>query len=280
MKPNRIITALAIMALATAGLCSCNPSENQEAPELKVITSSANLSYNAEGGEGSFSFQITNPRGDGKFSAMVQDGCDWITDITVESFRLTGTVSFRLETWEGNEDRNAGITVSYTYGNGKTTTVKADIIQEADTYDYNLTAETALVEYDGFNENSNIHYCSLLLGVPYLENGKPNNIRYQMSLSTKKAGADKSLQPGIYVAGDPDLGIKDGIDGIFDYCYSYFFESDNNGEDTYCYIVQGYLEVKKDGKTYTITGKFMDNIAKTHKICYTGEIPFFDNTEN
>lgn len=279
MRSNRIITALAIMALAVAGICSCNPSENQEAPELKVITSALQTTYNAEGGEGSFSFQITNPRGDGKFSAMVQDGCDWITDITVESFRLTGTVSFRLETWEGNEDRNAEITVIYTYGNGKTTTVKADIIQEAGTYDYNLTAETALISYDDFYKN--IHYCILLLGVPSIENGKPDNIRYYLSIATKKSGADKSLQPGIYAAGDSDLGINDGIDGIFDYYCSYFLKSDKNGEDAYDDIVQGSLIVEKGtGDTYTITGNFLDNMARTHKIVYTGAIPFVDNSGN
>lgn len=267
MKAKTIFTSVMIL-LASAALYSCQPSGQSAEPELTLITDASDLQYDAGGGEGFFSFQIADPREDGQFAVEVQEGCDWITDAAVESYEVSGTVSFTLSPLKEDEDRNAVITVIYTYGGGRTVTLDANIGQTAEVYDYNVKAENALNTYEGTYDTNDEYNYTLSLGAPSLQQ------EYSLSIVTKLESPDKLLPEGVYTVGDHS-NVDKGA-GVVSDGWSYFIWIDDTGYENYVSIVRGSLEVSRDGDEFTIYGVFTDENFDTHKVTYKGELPLED----
>lgn len=266
MKAKTIFTSVMIL-LASAALYSCQPSGQSAEPELTLITDASDLQYDAGGGEGFFSFQIADPREDGQFAVEVQEGCDWITDAAVESYEVSGTVSFTLSPLKEDEDRNAVITVIYTYGGGRTVTLDANIGQTAEVYDYNVRAENALNQYEGTYDTDDYYY-TLSLGIPSME------YEYSLNVVSNTGSEDKLLPEGVYTVGDHSK-IDEGAGAVLD-GWTYFIWIDDTGYENYVSIVRGSLEVSRDGDEFTIYGVFTDENFDTHKVTYKGELPLED----
>lgn len=268
MKAKTIFTSVMIL-LASAALYSCQPSGQSAEPELTLITDASDLQYDAGGGEGFFSFQIADTREDGQFAVEVQEGCDWITDAAVESYNVSGTVSFTLSPLKEDEDRNAVITVIYTYGGGRTVTLETTVGQQADEYDYNVKAENALNTYEGTYDTDNYYY-TLSLSAPSVKQ------EYSLSILTTIESQDKLLPEGTYIVADADNFTIDEETGIVQDLFSFFIWIDDTGYENYVSIVRGSLEVSREGNEFTIYGVFTDENFDTHKVTYKGELPLED----
>lgn len=269
MKAKTIFNSTILITLVAIAFCSCQPSEQSAEPELTLITDASGLQYDAGGGEGFFSFQIANPHGDGQFAVEVQEGCDWITDVTIESYNVSGTVSFTLAALKGDEDRNAVVTVVYTYDEDRTVTLEANIGQEAEVYDYNVRAENALNQYEGTYDTDDYYY-TLSLGVPSME------YEYSLSVVSNTGSEDKLLPEGVYTVGDHSK-IDEGAGAVLD-GWTYFIWIDDTGYENYALIIRGSLEVSRDGNEFTIYGVFTDENFDTHKVTYKGELAFEDTS--
>ena len=106
MKKSFILTL--VMALGFVGVISCNSTDKQSEsnPPIFKFVSKYNLTFSAEGGEGSVRYSIQNP----VEGAQVEYLCasDWVTNIsTVDS------VTFTILPNEEEVSREAVITVKY-----------------------------------------------------------------------------------------------------------------------------------------------------------------------
>ncbi|HIZ85100.1 MAG TPA: hypothetical protein IAC04_01225 [Candidatus Coprenecus stercoravium] len=132
-------SALAAVAatLALTVMTGCED-DNQKTPgnqpEFTAATE-GDIQANAKGGEYSIEYSLTNPVEGGRVSAAVETGCDWITDIDCES--SDSKVTFTVEENKGNEAREAGITVTYSYGDDERVSFRVNVHQN--TYADDLT---------------------------------------------------------------------------------------------------------------------------------------------
>lgn len=95
-----------------------NYQTSYSAPAIPRITANnVTLEYDATSGE--IAYTIDNPATGVNLTASLQQGIDWISNITVTSDKVTFTTTAN----EGNDDRSATITLSYTGATDKVITV-------------------------------------------------------------------------------------------------------------------------------------------------------------
>lgn len=135
-------------------------------PELELTTSE--ISAVSTGGEYKVSFTITNPANNGEISISTEAE-DWISMVSYTDTDVTLNI---LENTEKAE-RNASVTLIYTYGNGKTLNAEFSVTQAPSEFDYVTIAEYMECYYYGaygYNGEQNYYMTISDLG---FDNGYP-----------------------------------------------------------------------------------------------------------
>lgn len=264
---------------AAALLVSCEPQNAEQDVSLQIITPELGLTFSADGGPGELSFELANPREDGKVNVELQEGVDWISVGDVVDFGLSGKVAFEVSPFEAVEERHADITVVYEYDGGQKVSATATITQKAFDYDYSLVAEAGRIEYLGDNDyDDGLYDYQLLLGTPEAEQGAPNTLVYKLDIWSVTKTEDRMIEPGTYRFGERTDASADGGIIATDTWYQtarFQYDADGNESDSKL-LMEGELVVEKDGNEYTITGKFIDAKTYTHYVSYKGELALED----
>lgn len=107
MKKKLFLTAL----LASAVMFSaCEPTKVDEQKTEFNPLSETTINVNKEGGACEFKYEIVNPTPTGAVTAKLQDGIDWITDLSAQEY---GVVRFNVALSEVEEPREATINLAY-----------------------------------------------------------------------------------------------------------------------------------------------------------------------
>lgn len=264
---------------AAALLVSCEPQNAEQDVSLQIITPELGLTFSADGGPGELSFELANPREDGKVNVELQEGVDWISVGDVVDFGLSGKVAFEVSPFEAVEERHADITVVYEYDGGQKVSATATITQKAFDYDYSLVAEAGRIEYLGDNDyDDGLYDYQLLLGTPEAEQGAPNTLVYKLDIWSVTKTEDRMIEPGTYRFGErTDASADGGIIATDTWYQTARFQYDADGNESDCeLLVEGELVVERNGNEYTITGKFIDAKTYTHYVSYKGELALED----
>lgn len=277
MKRFSFLATLAIALFAVS--CQQHGPETDTATQVQIITPESLLSFDADGGKGELSFELTNPVENGEIKVMLEDGVDWIKIIELKDFDFSGNVTFEVSPFEGLERRNAGITVKYTYGDQTTQDTKT-IIQNAFEYDYLLNAKAGKIVYYGDVYSDGSYDYMLLLGSPTLEEGTPDVEIYQLDIFSTIKTKDRMLEPGVYKLDKREKVLKQDKIIANDTFNTIRYICDSNGNTCISNYLdnEGLLYVERDGDEYVITGKFTDDKLYTHFISYKGELLLEDHS--
>ena len=102
--------------------------DNGEEPAPAIsITTEDPLALAADGGSYTIEYEITDPAEDGSISADAGDA-GWITDINCDT---DGAITFSVAANDTEEERQATITVTYTYNGTETVSGSIGVVQEA-----------------------------------------------------------------------------------------------------------------------------------------------------
>lgn len=157
-------------------------------PDPEMTISEPEVHVSADGGESKVAVVITNPAQDGSINATTD--ASWITITSVNETSVAFTTSENTETSE----RNATITVTYTYG-GKTIdagiTVTQEAAQSSSQYDYDYI----LVAYSGYKAGSNFY--ATFADKEYTSVGEPNTTYYKLDLYSDNS-TNSDLTAGTY----------------------------------------------------------------------------------
>lgn len=269
------ILAAAMMLAA----CQQQGPETDTTTRVQIITPESSLTFDADGGKGELSFELTNPVENGEIKVVLEDGVDWIKIIELKDFGFSGNVTFEVSPFEGIERRNADITVKYTYG-GQTTQDTKTIIQNAFEYDYVLNAKAGKIVYYGDVYSDGSYNYMLYLGSPTLEEGTPDAIIYQIDLFSTIKTEDRLPEPGVYTLDEREKVLENDKIIANDTFNTIRYICDSEGEMLISHYLdkEGVLYVERDGDKYVITGKFTDDKLYTHFISYKGELILEDRS--
>lgn len=105
----RKLFAFALFAALSFSLVACEePTPEPQGPQYDItLTSAAELSFEAEGGDGLIKYQITNP--DAALKVGVTRDVAWITNLAMGD----GEISFKVSANELTEPREGVVTISY-----------------------------------------------------------------------------------------------------------------------------------------------------------------------
>ncbi len=140
MIMKRNLTGLCLCALALASLLplSCEKVDTDAAGSLPALTVSSTISAATDGGQYSFTYEVTDPAEDGSLSCLAD--VSWIGDFDLSS---AGTVGFTVSANDGTELRGGNITVTYSYSGG--TAVKSVGVFQNGTFAPELTVQPTAV---------------------------------------------------------------------------------------------------------------------------------------
>lgn len=121
---RRVFFFIVITAILTIAGCK---KDNEEGivPEI-TLSSTEDIIVSYEGGTSAVAYEITNPVDGGKISAAASES--WISNFNYDA---ANEVSFEVEANTVTEERSAIITLTYTYGDGKTVDAVANLVQDA-----------------------------------------------------------------------------------------------------------------------------------------------------
>lgn len=109
MKKNLFLCASAILASAAILIPACKPDKKTAAVEFNPLSETV-INVGKEGGACEFKYEIVNPTSTGQVKAELQQGIDWITDLSTQEY---GTIRFNVAISEIEEPREATISLSY-----------------------------------------------------------------------------------------------------------------------------------------------------------------------
>lgn len=238
-------------------------------PELDLITSE--ISAASTGGEYKVSFTITNPANNGEISISTEAE-DWISMVSYTDTDVTLNI---LENTEKAE-RNASVTLVYTYGNGKTLNAEFSVTQAPSEFDYTTIAEyIGCYYYGAYGNNGEQNYFMTLSNLGFEENGapKPWASYYQLDLY---CGDPLDPSNPLPIAGTYTLGAGYDTDPMtFSSGYSSAWGYGEN-TDTPTFRVnfaEGTIVINyPDNETISIDVNITDNNGDKHHVTYKGQI--------
>ena len=134
-----------------------------------TITTEEPLALAADGGSYTIEYEITDPAEDGSISADAGDA-GWITDINCDT---DGAITFSVAANDTEEERQATITVTYTYNGTETVSESIKAVQEANEppapqydFEYEMLKQTVVL-YPGNPNNFYMNMSSNADGDPY-----------------------------------------------------------------------------------------------------------------
>lgn len=118
-----------------ATMVGCSDDDDPVAPEEPGQTEAAQIKLGAtevsiagEGGPGEMTYNLVNAAANGKISAKVEDGVDWIHDFNTSVNRL---ITFEVDANDVEEEREATVTVTYSAEGMSDATATFKVVQGA-----------------------------------------------------------------------------------------------------------------------------------------------------
>ena len=118
-----------------ATMVGCSDDDDPVAPEEPGQTEAAQIKLGAtevsiagEGGPGEMTYNLVNAAANGKISAKVEDGVDWIHDFNTSVNRL---ITFEVDANDVEEEREATVTVTYSAEGMSDATATFKVVQDA-----------------------------------------------------------------------------------------------------------------------------------------------------
>ena len=228
--------------------------DGKEPDPVITLTSEATMSYTYEGGEGTITYTLENPKEGVNVTATCDQ--DWITDVVVGD-----QITFNVAANEANEAREATIAVAYGDLGFNVT-----VAQEGDPT-IKFTASVLSAQYYGNAYSDYYNYYVTLSDKGFDEEGYalPNGTYFQADIySTVEAGSgDIRIPDGVYA-----FDVNDTFDaGTFSAGYSQLVFTNETGGGKVIYFVSGTMTVTSEGIELVVEAED----GKTYRAVYEGE---------
>ena len=221
-----------------------------------TITTEEPLALAADGGSYTIEYEITDPAEDGSISADAGDA-GWITDINCDT---DGAITFSVAANDTEEERQATITVTYTYNGTETVSESIEAVQEAN--------EPPAPQYDFEHEMINLDIINY--------GGSPCNYYITMSNSEKNLYGTARYVFDIYADSDssmPPAGTYTITTDMADMTASSGFSStiikDESGTVIVnCKLAEGTITITYEGSTMILDAVVTDTEGNIHHVTY------------
>ena len=222
-----------------------------------TITTEDPLTLAADGGSYTIEYEITDPTEDGSISADAGDA-GWITDINCDT---EGVITFSVAANDTDGERQATITVTYTYNGTETVSESIDAVQEANEspvqgYDYEYEMiYLSILNYGGTP-------CNYYITMSDTEGDAYGTARYVLDIY---ANSDTSMPP----AGTYTMTANGGEDMTASSGYSSTRIEDESGNVIVnCKLAEGTITITYEGDTMIMDAVLTDVEGNTHHVTY------------
>ena len=222
-----------------------------------TITTEDPLTLAADGGSYTIEYEITDPTEDGSISADAGDA-GWITDINCDT---EGVITFSVAANDTDGERQATITVTYTYNGTETVSESIDAVQEANEppvqgYDYEYEMiYINIINYGGTP-------CNYYITMSDTEGDAYGTARYVLDIY---ANSDTSMPP----AGTYTMTANGGEDMTASSGYSSTRIEDESGNVIVnCKLAEGTITITYEGDTMIMDAVLTDVEGNTHHVTY------------
>ena len=221
-----------------------------------TITTEEPLALAANGGSYTIEYEITDPAEDGSISADAGDA-GWITDINCDT---DGAITFSVAANDTEEERQATITVTYTYNGTETVSESIEAVQEAN--------EPPAPQYDFEHEMINLNIINY--------GGSPCNYYITMSNSEKDlygtaryvfdiyADSDSSMPPAGTYTITTDMADMTASSGYS----STRIEDESGTVIVNCKLAEGTITITYEGSTMILDAVVTDTEGNIHHVTY------------
>ena len=222
-----------------------------------TITTEDPLTLAADGGSYTIEYEISDPTEDGSISADAGDA-GWITDINCDT---EGVITFSVAANDTDGERQATITVTYTYNGTETVSESIDAVQEANEppvqgYDYEYEMiYINIINYGGTP-------CNYYITMSDTEGDAYGTARYVLDIY---ANSDTSMPP----AGTYTMTANGGEDMTASSGYSSTRIEDESGNVIVnCKLAEGTITITYEGDTMIMDAVLTDVEGNTHHVTY------------
>ena len=222
-----------------------------------TITTEDPLTLAADGGSYTIEYEITDPTEDGSISADAGDA-GWITDINCDT---EGVITFSVAANDTDGERQATITVTYTYNGTETVSESIDAVQEANEppvqgYDYEYEMiYINIINYGGTP-------CNYYITMSDTEGDAYGTARYVLDIY---ANSDTSMPPaGTYTMtanGEEDMTASSGFS-------STRIKDESGNVIVNCKLAEGTITITYEGDTMIMDAVLTDVEGNTHHVTY------------
>lgn len=176
---------------ATASVHQSEGGPSDGAPTVRL--SALEIPVPGDGGPASFSYEIINPAEDGEVKC--EPGEKWVHDIDCSE---QGKISFAVDRNNSLKERRSDITVTYLYGEGRSVSVKAQVVQEASEYVFELE----LASCSGFCYEYNSLFNTVFKSINLSSGNIGTNGAYTFNFYSESPN-DSCPEAGVYTLGKP-----------------------------------------------------------------------------
>ena len=222
-----------------------------------TITTEDPLTLAADGGSYTIEYEISDPTEDGSISADAGDA-GWITDINCDT---EGVITFSVAANDTDGERQATITVTYTYNGTETVSESIDAVQEANEspvqgYDYEYEMiYLSILNYGGTP-------CNYYITMSDTEGDAYGTARYVLDIY---ANSDTSMPP----AGTYTMTANGGEDMTASSGYSSTRIEDESGNVIVnCKLAEGTITITYEGSTMILDAVVTDTEGNIHHVTY------------
>ena len=222
-----------------------------------TITTEDPLTLAADGGSYTIEYEITDPTEDGSISADAGDA-GWITDINCDT---EGVITFSVAANDTDGERQATITVTYTYNGTETVSESIEAVQEANEppvqgYDYEYEMiYLSILNYGGTP-------CNYYITMSDTEGDAYGTARYVLDIY---ANSDTSMPP----AGTYTMTANGGENMTASSGYSSTRIEDESGNVIVnCKLAEGTITISYEGSTMILDAVLTDREGNIHHVTY------------
>ena len=222
-----------------------------------TITTEDPLTLAADGGSYTIEYEITDPTEDGSISADAGDA-GWITDINCDT---EGVITFSVAANDTDGERQATITVTYTYNGTETVSESIEAVQEANEppapqYDFEYEMiYLSILNYGGTP-------CNYYITMSDTEGDAYGTARYVLDIY---ANSDTSMPP----AGTYTMTANGGEDMTASSGYSSTRIEDESGNVIVnCKLAEGTITISYEGSTMILDAVLTDREGNIHHVTY------------
>lgn len=255
-KTYLLSSAAALMLLMTT---SCKDNGETPVPDPVFNVETTVIQAAAEGGVYEIAYTLENPAEDGELK--LESDVAWVNS---QDYSVDGKISVTVDPNMENADRNANLSITYTYGDGETFSGQVVVHQ---VYAYDVNTETAFAEGGFFygraasQANYAIYFSDL--GTDAGGTFLPECTVYRIDVHSDTEPSDYTaitLPEGTYTLDDLDI-------------YNSFTGKVNAAGDAWeytNYLTDITLTVTKEGEDIVVDGVVTTDEGKVHHLSYNG----------